>query len=111
MSEWSVKKGWPWQLPPSVLSWEACWAKGPTTQSILKCGQMGARRGQVVKAPTAVRATSPLPPAASEDRWGPGRSEAVPAENPPTVRDQTVIPNVIFTDGTEVVPGERLKPR
>lgn len=22
-------EGRPWQLPPSALSWEACWAKGP----------------------------------------------------------------------------------
>lgn len=57
---------------------------------------MGLRRGQVVKAPTSVRATRPLPPPAVEDRWGPGRSEAGPAQNPQTVRDQTVIPNVIL---------------
>lgn len=59
----------------------------------------GARRQQVVKAPTSVRATRPLPPPAVEDRCGPGRSEAVPAQNPPIVRDQTVIPNVILLLG------------
>lgn len=58
-----------------------------------------------MKVPTSVRVTSPLPPPAAEDRWGPGRKEAVPAQNPPIVRDQTVIPNVIFTAGKEVVPG------
>lgn len=53
----------------------------------------------MVKAPTSVRATRPLPSPAVEDRWGPGRSEAVPAQNPSIVRDQTVIPNVILLLG------------
>lgn len=60
---------------------------------------MGARRGRVVTAPTAVKSTTRLPPPAVEDRWGPGRSEAVPAHNPPIVRDQTVIPNVVLLLG------------
>lgn len=52
-----------------------------------------------MKAPTSGRATGPLPPPAVEDRWGPGRREAGPAQNPPIVRDQTVIPNVILLLG------------
>lgn len=53
----------------------------------------------MVKAPTSVKATRPLPPPAVADRWGPARSETVPAQNPPIVRDQTVIPNVILLLG------------
>lgn len=47
----------------------------------------------------------PLPSGCSPWRAGGAQEEgkALPAHNPPTVRDQAVVPNVAFTAGTKVV--------
>lgn len=40
----------------------------------------------------------------------PGRGETGPAKSPPTLREQAMVPNTIFTAGTKVVLEGVLKP-